>query len=155
MHTKELSGLLTYRGAVYPWHCDHIGHMNVMWYTGKFDEATWNLLSACGMSGRYMNDSRRGMAAVQQNTTYKKELMAGDVVSIRSHILEIRERVVRFRHDMFNDASGDLVASTELTGVHIDRVTRRACELPAEMIPLFRAHLVASSELEVSAAQKA
>ena len=25
----------TYRGAVYPWHCDHMGHMNVMWYVGK------------------------------------------------------------------------------------------------------------------------
>ncbi|MDP3760216.1 MAG: hypothetical protein Q8R01_06840 [Ramlibacter sp.] len=19
---------ITYRGAVYPWHCDHVGHMN-------------------------------------------------------------------------------------------------------------------------------
>jgi acyl-CoA thioesterase FadM len=27
--------------VVYPWHCDHMGHMNVMWYVGKFDEATW------------------------------------------------------------------------------------------------------------------
>ena len=26
----------TYRGIVYPWHCDHMGHMNVMWYAGKF-----------------------------------------------------------------------------------------------------------------------
>jgi len=25
---------VTYRGTVYPWHCDHIGHMNVMWYSG-------------------------------------------------------------------------------------------------------------------------
>jgi len=31
---------ITYRGLVYPWHCDHMGHMNVMWYTGKFDEAS-------------------------------------------------------------------------------------------------------------------
>ena len=30
--------ILTYRGTVYPWHCDHMGHMNVMWYVGKFDE---------------------------------------------------------------------------------------------------------------------
>jgi hypothetical protein len=22
---------VTYKGAVYPWQCDHIGHMNVMW----------------------------------------------------------------------------------------------------------------------------
>jgi acyl-CoA thioester hydrolase len=30
--------ILTYRGTVYPWQRDHIGHMNVMWYVGKFDE---------------------------------------------------------------------------------------------------------------------
>ena len=35
--------ITTYKGTVYPWHCDHVGHMNVMWYVGKFDEATWNL----------------------------------------------------------------------------------------------------------------
>ena len=31
---------VTYRGTVYPLHCDHMGHMNVMWYVGKFDEAS-------------------------------------------------------------------------------------------------------------------
>lgn len=29
---------ITYRGVVYPWQCDHMGHMNAMWYVGKFDE---------------------------------------------------------------------------------------------------------------------
>jgi hypothetical protein len=29
----------TYRGTVCPWQCDHVGHMNIMWYVGKFDEA--------------------------------------------------------------------------------------------------------------------
>ena len=28
---------ITYRGLVHQWHCDHMGHMNVMWYVGKFD----------------------------------------------------------------------------------------------------------------------
>jgi len=36
---------VTYRGTVYPWHCDHVGHMNIMWYVGKFDEANWNLFA--------------------------------------------------------------------------------------------------------------
>ena len=40
----------TYRGAIYPWQCDHMGHMNVMWYVGKFDEATWNLFAALGVT---------------------------------------------------------------------------------------------------------
>jgi len=42
--------LETYRGAVYPWHCDQMGHMNVMWYVGKFDEATWNLFAEMGVT---------------------------------------------------------------------------------------------------------
>ena len=40
--------MITYRGVVYSWHCDHMGHMNVMWYVGKFDEAAWQLLAAVG-----------------------------------------------------------------------------------------------------------
>lgn len=24
--------ILTHRGVVYPWQCDHMGHLNVMWY---------------------------------------------------------------------------------------------------------------------------
>ena len=36
---------ITYRGTIYPWHCDHMGHMNVMWYVGKFDEATWQFFA--------------------------------------------------------------------------------------------------------------
>ena len=40
------AGLLETRGTVYPWHCDHMNPMNVMWYGGKFDEATWNLTAS-------------------------------------------------------------------------------------------------------------
>ena len=39
----------TYRGTVYPWQCDHVGHMNIMWYVGKFDEATWHLFHELGI----------------------------------------------------------------------------------------------------------
>ena len=30
---------ITYRGTVHPWHCDHMGHMDVMGHVGRFDEA--------------------------------------------------------------------------------------------------------------------
>jgi acyl-CoA thioester hydrolase len=59
---------LTYKGVVYPWHCDHMGHMNVMWYAGKFDEATWNLLSQVGITSTYLKQEGRGMVAVEQQT---------------------------------------------------------------------------------------
>ena len=118
--------LLTYRGAVYPWQCDHIGHMNVMWYVGKFDEATWHLFAQIGLTPSYLRESGRGMAAVQQNISYKRELLAGDMVEIRSRILELRDKVLRFGHDMINVESGETAASCELTGVYLDRAARRS-----------------------------
>ena len=38
----------TYRGVVYPWSIDHVGHMNVASYTARFDEATWHFLGELG-----------------------------------------------------------------------------------------------------------
>ena len=90
---------VTYKGVVYPWHCDHVGHMNVMWYTGKFDEATWNLFAEVGITRSYLDKQQRGMAGVQQNTSYKCELMAGDVIEISSRSFEIRDKVIRFEHE--------------------------------------------------------
>ena len=118
--------VMTYRGTVYPWQCDHIGHMNVMWYVGKFDEATWHLFAQIGMTPTYLRTSGRGMAAVQQNISYKRELIAGDIVEIRSRVLEIREKVLRFAHDMINVENGETAASCELTAVHLDRTARRS-----------------------------
>ena len=124
----------TYRGAVYPWHCDQMGHMNVMWYVGKFDEATWNLFAAMGVTTAFLNQNRRGMAAVQQNLTYKRELLAGDTITVRSAFLEVREKVARFVHEMRNGVTGELSAICILTGVHIDVQTRKSCPFPAEIV---------------------
>ncbi|MBL6942721.1 MAG: acyl-CoA thioesterase, partial [Rhodospirillales bacterium] len=78
---------LTYRGAVYPWHCDHVGHMNVMYYTGKFDEATWNRFALLGVTRKFLTENGRGMAAIEHTTKYLRELHAGDIVTIRSRLI--------------------------------------------------------------------
>jgi len=124
----------TYRGAVYPWHCDHMGHMNVMWYVGKFDEATWNLFALAGVTAAFLKEHKRGMAAVQQNITYKRELHAGDTVVVRSAFLEVREKTARFVHEMRHGVSGEVSALCVLTGVSIDTQTRKSCPLPAEIV---------------------
>ena len=123
----------TYRGVIYPWQCDHMGHMNVMWYVGKFDEATWNLFAGVGITTAFLQEKRRGMAAVQQNITYRRELVAGDTVAVRSAFLEVRERVVKFVHEMRNAATGEISAICVLTGVQIDAQTRKSCPFPAEL----------------------
>jgi acyl-CoA thioester hydrolase len=126
--------IVTYRGSVYPWHCDHMGHMNVMWYVGKFDEATWQLLAAVGASPSRMRTEGFGLAAVEQHIEYKRELRAGDLVTIRSSILEAQEKSIRFVHEMTNDETGELAAKTVLTGVCIDTIARKAKPLPDDIL---------------------
>jgi acyl-CoA thioester hydrolase len=130
-----MTGLVeTYRGAIYPWHCDQMGHMNVMWYVGKFDEATWNLFATMGITIAFLKENRRGMAAVQQNITYKRELYAGETVAIRSTFLEVREKLAKFVHEMRNAVTDELAATCILTGVHIDALTRKSCAFPPEIL---------------------
>ena len=125
--TKNLT---TYRGTVYPWHCDHVGHMNVMWYVGKFDEATWQLFNAIGLSPTFLREAKRGMAAVDQHISYMQELHAGDVVSVKSTVLEVKEKSIRFAHEMWNDETNEAVARTTLKAVHLDTEARKSCAFP-------------------------
>ncbi len=132
----------TYRGTVYPWHCDHMGHMNVMWYVGKFDEATWQLFTMLGLSPAWLREHRRGMVALDQRIAYQRELHAGDIVLVRSGVLEVRDKVVRFAHWMENAATGEACAVTQLVGAHLDTGLRKTTPLPPEVRERAAAHVV-------------
>ena len=125
--------MLTYRGVVYPWQCDHIGHMNVMWYVGKFDEATWQLLASLGATPSRLRNEGFGLVAVEQHINYKRELRAGDTLTVRSSVLEGKEKSVRFVHEMRNDQTEEIAATMLVVGVCIDMVTRRARALPHDI----------------------
>jgi acyl-CoA thioester hydrolase len=73
------------------------------------------------------------MAAVQQNITYRSELLVGETLAIRSAFLEVREKVARFVHEMRNAVTGEISAICVLTGVHTDSQTRRSCPFPPEI----------------------
>ena len=127
---------ITYRGTVHQWHCDHMGHMNVMWYVGKFDEATWNLAAMMGLTSAYLKANNRGMAAVEQRICYRKEALAGDVIVVRTALVEVRPKLVRFVHEMKRGDEGDWLATMMATGVHIDTVARKSAEFAPEIVAL-------------------
>ena len=120
----------TYRGVVYPDQIDHMGHMNVRWYTAKFDEATWHLFSAVGITNRYIQDNQKGVAALEQHTKYKAEVVAGDLLVIKSKILEVTDKTLRFFHVMYNAETEKEVATSEFLGIHLDRLKRKSCVFP-------------------------
>jgi len=125
---------ITYRGSVYPSQCDHMGHMNVMWYVGKFDEATWNFFTGLGITPTFLRENARGMAAVDQHITYSRELHPGDIVTVRTRLVELAGKVIKFRHEMINGETGELAAATDLVAVHMDTGTRKSTPFPNEIV---------------------
>jgi len=73
------------------------------------------------------------MVAVEQHIEYKRELLAGDLITIRSSIQEVRENSLVLLHEMTNQETQELASHTVLTGVCIDLNTRRAKPLPIDI----------------------
>ena len=142
-----MSGAMeTYRGVVYPWHCDHVGHMNVMHYVGKFDEATWFFFNRIGLTRTFLATARRGMAAVEQRIAYQREVRAGDALAVDTTLVEARDKVLKFVHRMSVPDTGETAAVMLQTTVHLDTELRRATALPPDIVARARA-LVAPVEL--------
>ena len=80
------------------------------------------------------------MVAVEQHIEYKRELLAGDLITIRSSVQEVREKSLRLLHEMTNQETQELASRTVLTGVCMDMKTRRARPLPADV----REHIVSA-----------
>jgi acyl-CoA thioesterase FadM len=57
-------------------------------------------------------------------TAYKRELVAGDLITIQSRILEMPEKVVRLYHQMLNAETCEVAAMT--TPRRFISITKRA-----------------------------
>jgi acyl-CoA thioester hydrolase len=124
---------ITWRGVVDPSQCNHLGHMSVMWYASRFEDASWQLLSLLGLTTSYFRRHNTVMATVRQEMTFNRELAAGDLIEIRSRMLEIRENVLRVYHEMLHTETNATVAVSTLTEAHLDSSTRKPRPLPPEI----------------------
>ena len=120
----------TYRGTVYPWHCDFNGHMNVMHYVGKFDEATWHFFAHFGITPSYLKKEEKAMVAAEQNFKYFQELNSGNLIYIKTELVEFKQKAIVFVHKMYNVETEALVAEGRMVGVHIDTNSRKPVPFP-------------------------
>jgi len=125
-----MSGLVTFVGVAHPWMCDVMGHMNVRHYAGMFDDASFQLLGH--IAGKIPDDAF-GWADVRSTTEYKQEVPAGDLLTIRSHVLKVGRSSITFRQMMAGSLDGELRAVNEVTSVYFDKVARRSTELGSDM----------------------
>ncbi len=143
---SPIPGRVTYRGVVTQWHCDHVGHLNIAHYVSRFDEAHWAFFADLGLDAHWLRANRRGMAAVEQHLRYHKEVRAGDTVTIRSRLVELRSKVVVSTHEMVNDANGQVCASERIACALVDTDARKAAPFPASLLPGLQARLAQDAQ---------
>ena len=85
------------------------------------------------------------MAAVDQHTRYLAEVMAGDVLVVKSALLEVRNKLIRFRHHMYNAETGVETANTEIVALHMDLVIRKSCPFPTNIVEKCTAFIEAAT----------
>jgi acyl-CoA thioester hydrolase len=101
----------TFRGVVYPWHCDHLGHMNVQHYVGMFDQALGHLLLHLGLRLNRDGHPKRAFVDVKHIVEYKRELRVGSMVWIESAPLEVGNKSLRCMNRMLNAETEEVSAT--------------------------------------------
>ncbi|MDE3113390.1 MAG: acyl-CoA thioesterase [Chloroflexota bacterium] len=130
--------VVSHRGVFYPRDLDVMGHVNVVAYLAHFDAATWSFFADVGMTPEWIRTAGFALSAVRYDMQFKKELLAGDVVTIRSHFTRMGRSSLAYAHEMSNGATGEVVATAEVTGVLIDRAARRSVPFPREVADRIR-----------------
>ncbi|MBL8488278.1 MAG: acyl-CoA thioesterase [Rhodocyclaceae bacterium] len=132
----------TARGTVHEWQRDHMGHINVRAYMEFFEEACWQFYAMLGLTPSLLRSGAVNLAAVQQNISYQRELYPGDTVAVRTGILELRDKVLRFRHELINTETGQVSSTCEFTVVCLDPEARKSRSFPAEVATKAAAYML-------------
>lgn len=127
MTSEAFGAFETFRGAVYPWQCDGMGHMNTQFYIACYDSASLHFLARLYPS-REMKPAGLGWADVRQLVEYRKEAVAGDLLVVRTTLLRLGTKSIEYRHDLVNSETGELHATSAQVTVLFDLEQR--CAVP-------------------------
>ncbi|MEC9345115.1 MAG: thioesterase family protein [Pseudomonadota bacterium] len=126
----------TFRGSIYPWHCDHMGHMNVMYYVHFFDQAAGHLLSACGYKWDKLGAERLGFVDVKHVIEYRNEQKVGAQLIVQSGVVRRGRSSMTCCHRMVNTETGAIAATMETTTIFFDLEARKSVPLREETLAL-------------------
>lgn len=132
----------TGRSVVFPWNCDHYGHMNTRWYVHKFDDAGLHIWSMIGCG--HAASRARGVETVAARYTvdFLREMTAGQLLVIRSGFIKLGNKSVTHLHRMFDADGGTLHASLECVEVFFNPETRASMPMPDDIRVRLEQHLV-------------
>jgi acyl-CoA thioester hydrolase len=135
----------TFKGAVLASEYDFASHMNSRMYVSRFDQATWFLLHAIGVTPASMKQQSLRVAIVRQNYQFLEELRGGELVEIKSGFLTVGEKYFRFLHQMYDDETGKMVATCDSVAVQASLESAKSVPLTKALQEKAKRYLVTSN----------
>jgi acyl-CoA thioester hydrolase len=129
----NMSWMETCRGVVYPWHCDHLGHMNVQHYTAHFDIAAFHFLVELGFKADGKQDQGISLVDAQHTIQFKNEQRVGSLFKVESALLKVGNKSVTMMHRLRNIETKLIGATTEIVAVCFDLSTRSSIPIPDDI----------------------
>lgn len=130
-----------YRGPVMPWHCDDFGHMSTQFYISRYSDGSGHMWQGLGMEKKKMLAARRGSVVLEQRLNYVREVLSGDILIVKSALVEVAAKTIRICHFMFNAETGLLAATSEVTAIQLDLDSRRATSFSDEERVRLQSHV--------------
>ena len=135
----------TFKGAVLASEYDFASHMNSHMYVSRFDQATWFLLHAIGMTPASMKQKNLRVAIVRQNYQFLEELRGGELVEIKSGFLTVGGKYFRFLHQMYDYETGKMVATCDSVAVQASLGSGKSVPMTETLQEEAKRHLVTTN----------
>ncbi|MBP0456342.1 thioesterase family protein [Streptomyces montanisoli] len=128
-----------FRATVRPEWIDYNGHMSEAFYVLAFGHATDAMMIETGLGPGYREQSNCSLYTAEAHVRYLREVAEGSQLAIRTRVLGVDAKKVRFAHEMrvrpadgsgADAGDGAPVATIELLGIHVDQEAGHAAPLP-------------------------
>lgn len=145
---EDLGAMVVGRLAVTPDHCDPFGWMRAELFIGRVSDAVPNLLTKWREAAAQDAAARDGVAKAAGGAVLEYRMAprrwprAGDLIEVRSGVVEVAEKTNRLVHWLHDPVTGHAWATAEAVAVTFDLITRKTIPIPPERRALLEAGMV-------------
>lgn len=135
-HAEALGAPVVGQLMVTPDHCDAFGRMRMELFLGRVSDAIPNLMSEWRDAAAKDAQAADGVAKAAGGAVLEYRLAphrwprAGDLLEVRSGVVEVAEKTNRLVHWLFDPVSGDAWCTAEAVAVTFDLITRKTIAIP-------------------------
>jgi len=138
----------TFKGVIDAREYDPNAHMNTQAYVSRFDQATWFLLAAVGLTPRTVRERQRRVAVLRQSFNFVHELKGSELIVIESGFVAVGDKHLRFQHRMIDVETQQLMAACAGTAVEVSLANQRALPVEADVKKRAEARLVTINDAD-------